>query len=465
MQVFVVQPPNPPPVLPGPRVPAYVPNPAVLNLVCFLQYRGRHTCRVVDANLLSQPMEDIAAAVTGTPGHRLLLVHAGVENVVETARTLAACGGAEGSLRVALFGTLPTHAPRIARRIAPHAYLLRGDPELALKAFLDYVDLPQRLEKIPGLAAPGSERFPAPAWLETLKGFSFDALQSVSWLAAPREKDEIPHDTTFRLTRGNTGLPPDRDFPGAGEPLRRMDLREMGSIFEKCAYWGVSGIHLADPPGIWTPELLQDWLTTLDTQRNTMSWSLQMLPALLDETTLQRMRLTECRQVRFLIPSARPEVMASYGCILRPRAFAGMLRLFRRHGVEASLECWLGGPDEPPAEEERLFEFLRSLGYPDFTVAPFPCRPDAPRQRETDPEQAMAALAADADAAEDPAATQGRPQVWDGARGAERIRQTAENLEARLKRSLVWSVKRNWDQWNPFAWIRRLEELSSGTRG
>jgi hypothetical protein len=460
MHVLVVQPPNPPEALSGARRTAYVPAAPLLHLASFLQTRGRHTCRVIDGDVLRDPLAETAEAVAATPDPKLLLMRADLHQGVETARLLEACGGAEAALRVALLGPLPTHAPTVARQLAPYAYLARGDPEPMIKAFLDSVDLPQRLGKIPGLWAPEVETPPAPHWLPALKGHSFEVLQTVSWLASPRERGEVPHEASFRLTRGNTGLPPDQDADGGGEPLRWMDLRELGLIFEKCAYWGIGTIHLADPPGVWSPEVLDQWLTTLDQQRNTMGWTFRMLPALLGEDIPHRLRLTECRQVRFVLPSTRPDTLAEYGCILRPRAFAGVLRDLRRAGVEPVLECWVGGPGEPPAEEERLFDYLRRLGYPACEVQAFPCRVDAPRQQVAglDPAASLREALRSGEVSSP-------PPVWDGPAGLAQQRQVADRLEARLRRSLVWALKHNWEEWNPFTWIRRLEALTAAPRG
>lgn len=465
MQVLVVQPPNPAPVLPvGPRVPAYIPHHALLNLSCYLQHRSRHQCRVVDANQLGDPLAEAAEAIAATPPPRVLLVHAPVDRVVETARLLAACGGPAAAIKIALFGPLPTHFPGIARALAPYAYLVRGDPEAPLKSLIDYVDLPQRLEKIPGLVTPGSDRFPEPLWLDELGGLGFDALQTVSWLAVPRERGEIPNEATLRLTRGNSGLPPDRDFDGAGQPLRWLNPREMAVALAKCSNWGVARVHLEDPPGVWSPERLDEWLDVLDTLRNTMPWSLRLLPTMLSADTMRRLSQTGCEQVRFLIPSVRPEILGEYGCVLGWKPFGHTLRQLRHHGVDTRLDFWIGGPGEPPSEEEHVHAVLRRLLYPEFTLSAFPRRLDAPRTWEESPDTVAAEVGAELRRAASPDTPGSAPAIMGGAGAAAERRLTAARLEHKLRRSVIWTVKNNWEDWNPAAWIRRIENMVSEPR-
>ena len=359
-----------------PAVPAF-PDGALLGLSAHLAARSRHGCRVIDLNMHRDPPAALRQAVLDTPLPRLLLIHVRYTSLPEAIALTYFARQTFPDIRIGWFGPFPTTFPDQARGVAGVDFALCGDPEPVMRGMLDFYGLPQRVTKVPGLWIENPPAHPGPIWLDPLNGRDLTYWTSC-WYADPatlREPDS--GEARARLTRGHTGLPCDRAHPGLGRPLRRMDLREMAVLFDKLPSLGVTSIAMEDPPGVWDPDTLSEWCGMLDSYRNSRKWSLTLLPAVLSDDLVTRLKNSWCGRVDFLFPSCDPALLQKYGCLLRPDQLRGTLRRLKAAGVHSRAVFWIGGPEESPGEAARVYAAITRLGLPDHRVEAFPYHPDS----------------------------------------------------------------------------------------
>jgi len=447
MQVIVLQPPSEPDPSTG---SVYLPCSEAMMLAASLQTRSRHILRIIDARLLHQPELEVTEALRQSSPPRIILLHTTPETLPASLRMARQCKTDFPEMRLGMFGRFTSTWPSLAMEIPWLDFFLCGDPEPILKSYLDYYDLPRRCERIPGLWLRGFPE-PAPHWLPSLAEQGLDGWPGIHWLGATRHLEDTPREIEMCLSRGNSGLPPDAAFPGMDQPLRTIPLREAARLFERCLRYGVSRVHLNDPPSFWTMERMSEWCETLATQRNSISWSIQLLPMMLPASMIHELAPAGCGMIRFLIPDASPEGLRSLGCVIRPRHFRHVLRSLEKNGITARIEYWLGGPNSHPAHDHFIQTSRKSLLYPDSICLPYPLRPDAPawNQHAGDGEKLVRTwMNPDA-----PSPTLERAQL---------LSPRIELIETRARRSVIPVIRRFTRSLREGDWIRRLEMRSLG---
>ncbi|MFO1492380.1 MAG: hypothetical protein U1F87_16080 [Kiritimatiellia bacterium] len=436
-------------------MPAF-PDGALLCLSAHLAARSRHGCRVIDLNMHRDPPAALRQAILDTPLPRLLLIRVSFSSLPESIALTLFARETFPDLRIGWFGPFPTVFPGQARELSGVDFVISGDPEPVMRGMLDFYGLPQRVTKVPGLWIENPPVHPGPAWMDNLKGRDLTYWTSC-WHDDPAtllEPDS--QESRLRLTRGHTGLPCDRAHPGLGQPVRRMDFREMAVLFDKLASLGVTSIAMDDPPGAWDLETLGEWCAMLDACRNSRKWSLTLIPSVLPDELVSRLRNSWCGRVDFLFPSCDPENLRKYGCLLRPEQLRGTLRRLRAQGVDARAVFWIGGPEESAGEAARVYHALVKMGLPDHRLEPFPYHPDS--QLAAEQHGGPAAPDIDDWFRRAMALEEDLPALaWGGAAGAGAVRATAAEIRRRLEKNPVRWARGALQAIREFDWQEAIE--------
>lgn len=382
MNVLLIQPPDPPqPVTPFEPSPGssrlFSPPWSLLCLRAYLLERTRHRCSFFDCRFSGNLEAELVEAIRNTPDVAVAVVNTSTLGLGQAAAAVEIIKRNFPNIKAALCGQHPSQFPNHVGAMPRVDFSLAGDPEPILRNLLDYLDVEPRLRRVPGLVRPGAETV-EPYWLADLRGLSLPDWQGVFWGGYRVGTTGPLCRAAARLSRGHTHLPADRAFGESHEPLRFWPLERMASAIQRCTGMGVSEVFLADPPGIWTPERLNQWCAGLESSRNAVPWSLQLLPTFLGEDTVNAMLMSGCRRVEFLFPSCAPAVMEGYGCVVSPREVAGTMDLLRAAGVQVHCRFWIGGPEERHGAAERVIRTIRMLGFRPFSLLPFPLALDSP---------------------------------------------------------------------------------------
>ena len=393
MNVLLIQPPQPPAAVRSrssleaqrpegvAERPAFSPPWSLLCLNAYLQQRTRHAPFLIDARFFSNLETDIAEYVRQLPEAQVAVVEATTTGLGQVMQILDVLKRSFPRLVTALCGQHASQFPAQALTLPRVDFVLAGDPEPILHSLLDNFDTPTRLKRTPGLLYGDSESQTA-SWLNDLNSLSLPEGHGFFWSAYAGRPGSGGCRLEVRLTRGHTRCPADRAFGGAGIPLRAWRPERLAGFIQKTSDTGVSHFLLTDPPGVWTPERLAEWCRMLVRQRNSIPWSMQLLPTHLSEPAVHSMAQAQCRTVGFIFPSCEPDVLKKYGCLLGPGDLDDTFALLREYGIRPQSEFWAGGPEEPAGEHRRLARALRHLKFKDFSLELFPCRPDAPLYRE-----------------------------------------------------------------------------------
>ena len=382
MNVLLIQPPDPPlPMLPfePPSGTSRMFSPP-WNLLCLRAYlleRTRHGGSFLDCRFFDDLEAGLTEAIRTTPDLGAAVVNTATLALGQAAAVVEIIKRSFPAVKTVLCGQHPSQFPDHVGAMPRVDFSLAGDPEPILRNLLDCLDVEARLRRVPGLVRSGGDPV-APYWLTDLKALSLPDWQGVFWGGYRVGSAGSVCRASVRLSRGHTHVPADRAFGENHEPLRFWPLDRMASVIQRCTGMGVSEVFLADPPGIWTPERLDQWCALLDTNRNAVPWSLQLLPTLLGDDTVGAMQAAGCRRVEFLFPSCDPEVLERYGCVVRPRDVADTLASLRASGIGAHARFWIGGPEERHGAADRTARTIRALGFPPFSLHPFPLALDSP---------------------------------------------------------------------------------------
>lgn len=453
MNVLLIQPPDPAPaVLPHEPGEAYLFGPPweLLCLRSHLLDRTRYLCSIIDARLFTDVEQELVEAVKSLGEPPVAAVHTTTVGLGQASAVIEILKRRFPEIRVAIFGQHPSQFPQHAGVMPWVDYALAGDPEPILRNLLDYLDVEARLRRAPGLVLAGDERG-TPYWLPDLRSLSLPDWQGVFWggyRMGPRS--EVCRGLA-RLSRGHTRCPADRAAGAGYEPLRLWPTDRMAAALQKAGHLGVTEILFVDPPGIWTPQLLDEWCRALDRVQNTQPWGLQLLPTLLKADTIDYLSRSLCRRLDFIFPSCDRKVLKRYGCIVTPEGLAAETARLEQNGIRVHYRFWLGGPEEREDEQARVFQTIRSLGFPPFSLSAFPYRLDAPLYAEHAAE-ASTGLEDWIRWARNPWITERPVALWGGPDAAEDVDITIELIlkAARrdprnlLKRLLATVFSRNW---------------------
>ena len=390
MNVLLIQPPDAAPLVRPRRLrgPFSIPLSPPWDLLClqtYLSQRSGHIASLVDARFFSSLETELPAALRSFPAPGLVIVNTATAEIGQVLGLLDIIKRAFPALPAGLCGQHPSQFPESAMALPRVDYVLAGDPEPILHSLLDCFTVETRRQRIPGLLMKGSEPKQA-HWLKDLNSLNLPDWQSVFLAAYTGPPGLGGCMVRARLSRGHTHCPADRAFGGGREPFRLWRMDRFASCMQRASDKGIGEIFLADPPGFWTPARLDQWCQVLAEVRNAVPWGLQMLPTLLSEDAINQMRLLLCRRVVFLLPSCDRSNLRKYGCILDARELARMFEALRRAGIHPHAEVWMGGPEEPAGERHRVVRMLRALGFPSFSLHPFPYELDAPICKEIEEE-------------------------------------------------------------------------------
>ena len=384
MNALLIQPPPPPrPLEPiGPPELRHAATPwELLCLRTYLLEHTRHLCDVIDCGFFHDFETGLDERVRERPEAEVAVIHAAGPNLGEVAAVLDILKRHFPTMKTALCGPYASQYPRQAIAMPRVDFVLAGDPEPVLRNLLDYFDVEPRLLRVPGLLMNEAGTV-TPYWLDNLRSLSLPDWQGIFWPAYRTGGAEGSCRAFARISRGHSHTPPDRAWGAAHEPLRLWPADRLAASMQRCGCMGITEVFLDDPPGVWTGDRLREWCLALDRARNIQSWALQLLPAVLDQDTVDLLRTALCKRVEFIVPSCSPEVLAHYGCTVKPAEFRGTLAALAAAGIRAHVRLWIGGPDEAGNEESWVVHMIRALDYAPHSLEPFPFVVDAPLYEE-----------------------------------------------------------------------------------
>jgi len=360
----------------------HVPTPwELLCLRTYLTEHTRHLGDIIDCGFFEDLEAGLVERVHARPEAGVAVIHAAGPNLGEAAAVLDILKRHFPAMKTALCGPYASQYPKQAIAMPRVDFVLAGDPEPVLRNLLDYFDVEPRLLRVPGLLMNEAGSV-TPYWHDNLRSLSLPDWQGIFWPAYRIGGAEGACRAFARISRGHSHTPPDRAWGAAHEPLRLWPADRLAASLQRCACMGITEVFLDDPPGVWTRDRLHEWCLALDRARNIQSWALQLLPAVLDAETVDLLRAALCRRVEFIIPSCAPDILAHYGCTVKPAELRGTLSALTAAGIRAHVRIWLGGPEETGDEESRVVQMIRALDYAPHSLEPFPLIVDSPLYEE-----------------------------------------------------------------------------------
>ncbi len=381
MNVLLIQPPAPPKAIEPLHIPTddpdlFSPPWDLMCLQTFVLERTRHTCRFVDCRLFTNLDEELVRTIESVPSPRIIVVHAPVLSIGEVSAVVDIAKRHFPNIRIVLFGNYPTEFPEEAAAMPRIDFALAGDPEPILRNLLDYIDVRQRLRRVPGLIIPG-ETQPGPSWVNKLQTLSLAQWNDVFWRAYTVGRADPICRTEARLSRGHSNSAADRAFGGRSAPLRFWPMDRMATLVQKCSHMEIHEVHIGDPPGIWTPEILSRWCNALLDIRNVQPWSLRLYPTAVKEEGVMNLVDTRCRRLEIIFPSCDRNLLEKYGIAFDPRAMTRMLAMLQEWHLPVHARFWIGGPEESRGETERIVQMARRFKHCHLSVHPYPFHPDS----------------------------------------------------------------------------------------
>ncbi len=437
MNVLLIEPPQPPPPAapsepPGGDTQLFAPRWSLLCLRAYLLKHTRHLCELVDCRFFRNFEEDLIQTVRRFPETGMAVVNTSSLSLGQTAAVFDVIKRHFPHIKTAICGQHPSQFPEHVSTIPRMDFALAGDPEPILRNLLDYLDVEQRLRRVPGLIIPGV-RMDKPYWLPDLKRLTLPDWQGIFWQSYRVGTDEGTCRAIIRLSRGHTQCAMDRAFGDSHEPLRFWPLDRLVSAIQKCGHLGVTELYMADPPGLWTPENLRQWCGALLYGRNVQPWSLRLFPCTLHPDTIEAMKDTLCRRVDFVFPSCDARVLQEYGCTASLRDVAHTLLAIENRGISVHTRFWIGGPEEGPGEKERVIRTIRAMQFRPYSLHAFPFNLDSPLYR--DHREASSTRVDDwVEWARDPWIVQRPVALWGGANAASQRLQDFEAIRKAVHR-------------------------------
>ena len=466
MNVLLVQPPDP--IRPVPPVGTAAGHNLLFappwNLLClrtYLQERTRHICTFVDCRTFQDLETELVAAVKAVAEPRILVVNSSCEEIGETVAVLEITKRVFPSIKTVLFGSYPSSHPSQVLSIPRVDFALAGDPEPILRNLLDYLDVEQRLRRIPGLVFQGGQTSES-YWLPDLKGLSLADWQGVFWGAYRADLTESVIRAEVRVSRGHSHTPSDRAFGGYQEPLRFWPMDRLATRFQKCAGSGISEVFLTDPPGIWTADRLAAWCSALSQVNNSQPWGLQLLPAHLTEEQARALSSALCRRVVFLVPSCHEDRLKKYGCLVSPRELTATVSLLQDFRIEVEVHFWAGGPEEEKTDIRRVVDIVRALNFCPYRVEPFPFSLDSPLARDLDQKTTFPRLEDWIHWSRDPWTVERPVPLWNGKQGIATLSAELQQIQSAVTRHPKRLFQKLAGRFNARKWIAYLEEKALG---
>ena len=466
MHVILIQPPDPaPPVEPMDSsygsASTITPSEELLSLLAYLRHHTRHGCTFIDTRLLQDPDQHIISSIRNAPSPRIVVIPVSTEGLGAAAGILELIRKHEPNVRILAIGSHPSTHPEHALALSPFSAALCGDPEPLLHHFLEYADVPSRLQRTQGIAMREGP-VTTPFWAADLKGLALPDFQGVPWAGYSLPHPRKGSIASIRLSRGHTKSPADRALGRSAEPLRIWPFDRIAASMHKCAAVGIVDVFLGDAPGFWSEERLQAWCSALVAANNTQPWSFQMLPQALKPETHALLDEACCRRVEVIFPTCSPDVMERFG--ISPDLEDAAESIFRLQDVDIELEArvWVGGPEEGKNEREHIVRALSLLGFMPYSLHAFPYRFDAPMQKEVPDDVERPSLAEWISWSCNPWSEEKPVLLWGGKAALDRVENEMIGVEKAINRHpkrRILRIAQALQSLNP---IRSLEDRALG---
>ncbi len=425
------------------------------NLSClqaFLHKHTRHICHFMDARLMEDVEQALVKRISVIEPPRIVVVNAPLRGLGNVVAILDIVKRHFPAIRTVLCGEFPSSFPEQISVMPRVDFALSGDAEPILRNLLDYIDIPQRLRRTPGLYGAGAEPT-RPYWLPRLHGLPSPDWNQSFWTDY---KTGIGHGTyraSIRLSRGHSGTREDRAFGEVGQPLRMYPLEAMSQFLVRTAQTPIREVLLTDPPGFWNEAVLADWIYQLLRTRNSQPWGLTMFPHSHHDSLIADLRETQCRRVDILFPSCDREILERYNVRIDWRGLQETIESMQDCGIQVNPRFWVGSPEEPRREGQRIAQVIRRLRLHEYRVEPFPYIIDSAFYREHQADHPQTATLQDwLDWARSPWNKERPIQLWEAEDGLERIKDSIRALQKDLHKSpyILWTrfqrtvLNQNW---------------------
>ena len=440
---------------------SFSPSFDLLSLNSHININSRHKSVFIDMRTLADPVTALLDEVDNTPKPRTVVIETRTKALRYTVNVIRLLRQSFDDLRIGICGQHPTDYPKEALAINFVDFAMSGDAEPILKQYLDYIDLPQRLAKIPGLQIVDSP-VGEPSFVSNIGNMLTTPSWATNFWANYRVDGNKPIcEATIRTTRGNTGLPPDRAHPEWSEPLRYLDFKMLSSLMERCSAVSVNHVNVVDPPGVWTQDYLIGWCNALADFHVRQAWGLQLLPSGLSKKEHAALYEAWCKRVSFIFPSCDPEILEKYGVHLDLNTVKETIKTLKKHRISPLIQYWIGGPEAGKNEVALITSTIRELGFCDFILRPFPLHFDSTVYEECAENMPSPGLNDYLEWAAAPEEHAPPPAVWGGQDAIPDIQSTAARILRKINRSPKRVLKRMREQVTHTPWIEKLETKSA----
>lgn len=462
MNVFLVQPPDAPiAVEPLDSVQGafdfFSPPWNLMCLQAFLQKHTRHVCRFIDCRLSTDLEADLISRLEQLEPPRILVVNCPILALGQVSAVLEITKRHFPTMRTVLCGEYPSTFPEHVADIPRVDFALAGDPELILRNLLDYVDVPQRLRRTPGLIMEGSLKT-EPYWPKRLTGFALPDWKDVFWQEYTDELNTRACRAEARITRGHSRTPGDRAYGGTGSPLRQWPFDRFALLVSHCSHTEIKEVVLNDPPGFWSPEHLRAWVKELLYIRNVQPWSLTILPMAIDDDLVDDLAEARCIRVNVVFPSCDRTLLGAYGVKIDWREPGRTFQVLAARGIRVYPRYWIGSPEESRGEAERIAQTIRRFSLCDYRVESFPFSIDSPLYEEQLDGGTAPLLDDWIKWSRDPWIVERPVPLWGGRESVDELNTRLRTIQTSLQRSpgMAWArVRRLLRSKN---WIESLED-------
>lgn len=449
MNVFLIQPPDTP-VAVGPLDSAdgaldlFSPPWNLMSLQAFLQKHTRHICHFIDCRLFTELEAELVRALDHLSPPRIVVINCPILSLGQVTAVLDITKRHFPSMRTVLCGEYPSAYPEHVAEIHRADYALAGDPEPILRNLLDYLDVPQRLRRTPGLIMDDSLKI-EPYWVNRLTRLALPDWKDIYWEDYSHEYYPHTRRAEMRLTRGHTRAPMDRAYGGAGAPLRQWPMDRIAALVSRCSHAEIKEVVLTDPPGFWSQDHLQEWVRQLLYIRNLQPWTLTLPPMPLEDDFISDLRESRCFRIEMVFPSCDRAVLSDYGIKTDWREWARTFQALKAKGVRVYPRYWIGNPEAPRGETDRILQAIRRLAIHEYRVEPFPFAIDSPLYEEHLDEWTAPVLDEWIRWARDPWFMQRPVPLWGGHESVAILKKQLKSIYAALHRSptLVWARLRH----------------------
>jgi len=453
-------------IQPSPPVPSVIPIDAangtsvhfspswdLLCLQSFLLERTGHTCTLIDTRC-HESTEAALQILRDPPDARttsVAVIYTTIDNLGSAISIAAHVRKQFPSMITALCGPYVASFPETIELFPGVQFGLAGDPEIILRNLLEFIDIEHRLKLVPGLIIPGVAA-KNPHWVRDLHSLSLPEWFRVDWRSYSINHHHKGVHLEARISRGHPGKKEDRAWPVPQEPLRLWPLPLLAQLLQKCSGHGITEVFFADPPGLWTDDMIMEWCRHLRVVRNSQAWSFQLVPRMLTNELITELAANGCRRIEFIIPTCDTGLRSSRGLELTDRQIATVLSRVKAGNILPLLAYWIQGPGEPPGEAARVLQHISAMDYPPFALCPHPFFHDSMLFREEGETQRAPPISAWLEWAQKPDENKPPPALWRGTQGVAECQ--------RIMNVILKNIHRN-----PWHQIRRAFRFFRGVHG